>query len=384
MAASGMAVLKYERARRRYKPRRIKVLFVAEAPPADVRRFFYFEKVKDLDWLFLALMRRHYEDARDLDTIDLRERKREFLRRFAADGNYLVDAHELPFPRGASPAAKRRLLTASLAALTTRLRRLRSKTTRVVLISNSVYRACYAPLRAAGVNVANTESIDFPSTGHQHDFGRKLGQLLDDNLRCTVQALEKSVRFWGPGKTNQKVRERFVAERFLRGLGVAFADAELLQPDDDPPDVCFGNAAFEVKEVQDRGRKRHDEYRQRLERARQAERLGDLTEHFSPEDMPIAKVYARLMEETQKLAAKYFANVRSTLDLLFYVNFGMEKAWGIEDGPRPDLQPLLSEGWRSVSFLHGTSTCCVLMARDGAPEYLRTHEGKLIHGTAVE
>lgn len=379
------AVLVYERARRQYRPKAIKILFVAEAPPADPRRFFYFEAVKNHDWLFLGLMRWLYEEARDVETSELRERKREFLQRFAADGYFLVDASDTPMPISASAPIKQRVLTGSLTALTTKLRKLSSTDTRIVLISSAVYRVCCAPLQAAGLNVVNSEMIDFPSTGRQREFGRKLGQLLDENLRSAVRALEESVRFWAPGKENQKVREQYVVKHFLRGLGVDFTDSELIQRDDDPPDVSFHDAAFEVKEVQDRGRRRHDEYRRKLGQARQAERFGDLMEHFSPEDIPIAKVCERLMEETGRLVrTKYPANDRRRYDLLFYVIFGMEKAWGIEDGPRPNLQRMQSEGWRSVSFLHGMSTCCVLVADPGAPEFLRAQLGRLIRGTLTE
>ena len=79
----------YDEARARYRPHHIKTLFVAEAPPADPSRFFYFENVTAHDWLFLALIRWHYVDARDLETDELRERKSEFLARFRNDGYYL-------------------------------------------------------------------------------------------------------------------------------------------------------------------------------------------------------------------------------------------------------------------------------------------------------
>ena len=67
-------------------------------------------------------------------------------------------------------------------------------------------------------------------------------------------------------------------------------------------------------------------------------------------------------DESQKivgfaLEGKYrAAAVRRGLDLLFYVNLGMQTAWGIEDGARPGVQALVAQGWRSVSFLHGIGT----------------------------
>jgi len=277
------------------------------------------------------------------------------------------------------------MLTDSIPALKRKLVKLRSRGTRIVLIGSTLYRMAYTPLRRAGFNVINTESIDCPSTGRQREFGRKLGQILDADLRAAIHWLEEAVRFWGPGKENQKERELYVAEHFLRGLGVDFEVSELIQPDDDPPDVSFRGALFEVKEVQEPGRKRHDEYKRRLAKARQAERFADLIEHFSPEDISIGAVCARLMEETRELmVSKYPAGIRSRLDLLFYVNFGMNKAWSITAGALPDLQAMQSEGWRSVSFFHDSSLCCVLVANSEAPKFLHARKGELIWGSTAE
>ena len=376
----------YERARRRYRPKLVKVLFVAEAPPSDPRRFFYFERVSGHDWLFLALMRWLYDDARACETRELRESKREFLLRFQADGYYLLDARETPMPPRASPPVKRRLLTESMPALMKKLRRVCSPETRIVLISSAVYRVCCVPLRSARFNVINTETIDFPSTGRQLYFARKLGRLLDERLREAISDLEASVRFWSPGKENQKIRERYVTEHFLRAIGIEFEPSDLLQPEDDPPDVAFRGAAFELKEVQDRGRSRHTEYKRQLDKALHAERLGDLLETFQSESIPIGAVCQRLMQETQALTARKYASValRRRLDLLFYVNFSVDRAWSIEDGVWPDIGPLKSEEWRSVSFFHDSGACGVLVARDDAPAFLRAKVGRIIRAVAAE
>ena len=232
-------------------------------------------------------------------------------------------------------------MTDSLATLVEKLRGLVGGETRIVLISSTVHAVCFTPLTAAGFNVINTEMIDFPCSGRQSHFKRKLRRLLDDPLQSTIRGLEASVRFFGAGKDQQKKRDRWVVEHFLRGLGVPVGAGEISQPVDDPPDATFRDAAFEVKEVQDRGRRRGDEYRRQLEKARKAESSEELLEHFSPEDIDIADVYRRIMEETQFLAEnKYRAPaVRRDLDLLFYVNLGMKTAWGIEDGARPSIDP---------------------------------------------
>lgn len=98
-----------EQARRRYLPvDRIGILFIAEAPPADPSRFFYFEQVDHYDWLYLALMRVLYPDARKLEARELRQQKADYLERFRTGGHYLVDARDGPMPKGAASAVKRK------------------------------------------------------------------------------------------------------------------------------------------------------------------------------------------------------------------------------------------------------------------------------------
>ena len=41
---------------------RLRILFVAEAPPNSADRYFYFEDVKRDDWLWIALMKGLYPD----------------------------------------------------------------------------------------------------------------------------------------------------------------------------------------------------------------------------------------------------------------------------------------------------------------------------------
>jgi hypothetical protein len=252
--------------------------------------------------------------------------------------------------------------------------------TEIVLITSPVYAVCLDPMLAAGMNVVNTESIDFPGSGRQAQFRRKLGRTLDRFLRSTIRALEKTVQAFGAGVENQKALDLYVIEHFLRGLGLTFDLAEIRQDERDPPDATFRGANFEVKEVYPSGRRRHGEYKQRLAKAKAAQSSGELLEHFTPENISIAEVYKRIMSETQTLAAgKYAAKaVRRSLDLLFYVNLDMKTAWAIDEGPRPEIDQLIAEGWRSVSFLHGTTTACVVVASPQAPDFLHAAEGKAL------
>jgi Putative endonuclease, protein of unknown function (DUF1780) len=137
-------------------------------------------------------------------------------------------------------------------------------------------------------------------------------------LADLVRDLEQTVADFGPGVDQKRALEEWVVKRFLRGLGVAFAGAEVQQPLHDPPDATFRGAAFEVKEIGEPGRRRHDEYRAKLAKAKKATSLAELLESFSPADLPLAKIYELIFAETAALAARKYvdANTRGELDVL--------------------------------------------------------------------
>ncbi len=86
----------FESARQKYKPRIIRFLLVAEAPPKlRSKRFFYFEGVRKADSLFLETMRALYPHEFS-DTRAVRRQKCKFLKKFKNDGFYLIDASDEP------------------------------------------------------------------------------------------------------------------------------------------------------------------------------------------------------------------------------------------------------------------------------------------------
>ena len=167
----------FEAARRKYKPDRVKLLFIAEAPPrAGSGRFFYFEEVWKGDSLFLEMMKVLYPNHYT-DTVAVRAAKPKFLRRFQEDGCYLIDASLRPMEKS-QPSAKRRQLRAELPGLFERVNDLRVGHSKIVLISAPVYAVCFLPLASQGHDVINREMIDFPGSGGQVKFRHKLSQLL--------------------------------------------------------------------------------------------------------------------------------------------------------------------------------------------------------------
>ena len=71
-------------------------------------------------------------------------------------------------------------------------------------------------------------------------------------------------------------RERWVCQRLLQGLNIPSHSEDFLQAGQEPPDVLFGDARFEVFFVLDEGRRLNDEWRAELQRRRSAYSLSQL------------------------------------------------------------------------------------------------------------
>jgi len=175
----------FESARQKYKPKVIKFLLIAEAPPkVESKRFFYFEDVQKYDYLFLETMKVLYPDDSDIkngNTKSIRRRKREFLERFEKDGFYLIDASDEPI-KDKSKSAKRKQIEKSLPSLIEKVRSLVLEDTKmdvkIILISSTVYEVCYKRLKEEKrFNVINAYPVPFP-IGWQKEFREKLSELL--------------------------------------------------------------------------------------------------------------------------------------------------------------------------------------------------------------
>lgn len=141
------------RAARRFKPERVKLLLVAETPPASPDRYFYFTDVREHDSLFRNVAR---ELLRKEPT---REKKAELLGLLQEKGVYLVDL-KLD-PTDGAP------LATHVPSLLRRVRRLDPD--KIILIKTSVYDDVFSRLRDAGFPVVD-ERVPFPGTGQQARF----------------------------------------------------------------------------------------------------------------------------------------------------------------------------------------------------------------------
>lgn len=171
---------KFEEARLKYKPKDIRYLWVAEAPPKlSSQRFFYFEKVDEQDSLFLETMKCLYpEETLNVPTQRIRQDKRYFLEKFRGDGFYLIDALDDPFEEKLSSKEKEMELRKGQKVLLKKIQNLTSAQTKVILISAPNFNANYKFLLQNGIKVVNTEMIDFPGSGGQQNFQQKMKKYL--------------------------------------------------------------------------------------------------------------------------------------------------------------------------------------------------------------
>jgi Putative endonuclease, protein of unknown function (DUF1780) len=69
-------------------------------------------------------------------------------------------------------------------------------------------------------------------------------------------------------------RERMVCRAFLRCIGLPFREDQIIVSTDEPPDIIFDSARFEIRELLDDGRRRGDEWAQEARKAERAEDIG--------------------------------------------------------------------------------------------------------------
>lgn len=190
---------KISEARMKYQPEKITCLFIAEAPPSDEDRFFYFEEVNEQDSLYLELMRalfhqkKHSEGGEDeiVSLLDhfgpsaqtLRAEKTSYLEKFKANGFYLIDCLDHPLPKHVFRTKdKIKYLEQSKNVLADKVSGLVDKKTPIVLISVPVFQAMAGTLKYKGLNVVNSEPVPFPGSGQQTDFHTKMAKLISQKL----------------------------------------------------------------------------------------------------------------------------------------------------------------------------------------------------------
>jgi len=185
-----------------------------------------------------------------------------------------------------------------------------------------------------------------------------------------INEKNEAVDFYSPKR--KKDRELWVVEEFLKNLGINFSKTELKYNLEEPIDVIFRDANFQIKEIQEKGRKRHKEFKNDLKKLQCTKRLSEL---FKPTDFPqmtLQEIVNRMKEELQSYIIDP-TEVEKT-DILFYEN--LKHGGGISNFvyALPDEW----KNWRSVSMVWNGGLCLIFCARENAPDFIKLNVGKII------
>jgi len=162
-------------------------------------------------------------------------------------------------------------------------------------------------------------------------------------------------------------RERSVCRAFLRAIGVSFQDYELVAPTDEPADVAFRSARFQIREILEPNRRRGDDWKETEEKYVEVNSLDELTEPYSPPtSVGLGALVLKIVEALSEKAQKYGAGCND-IDALVYVN--LKDQFLAADSDLPNLDKLRSQEWRSVSFVFPPYGV-ILFATSMAPNFL--------------
>lgn len=172
----------YEYIRRLYRPKRIKVLCIAESPPPppevqSSRQFYYTDRIRRDDRLFVNTIRAVYPETAKTPEKELEETKEGWLRRLQKDGFYMIEALTKSQPHKATKQERQEKIRENLPKLIQRVKDLVMPDTKLILIKSNVFDVAAAPLREAGFHVLNTELVDYPGRFNQRDYREKLAGL---------------------------------------------------------------------------------------------------------------------------------------------------------------------------------------------------------------
>lgn len=164
-------------AREKFKPENIKILFVAEAPPDALERFFYFPYVRSNDWLYLGIVKAlcAYPDtySDNIDPKKLRENKEEILELLKDDGFYLMDLS--PLPKSLIPLPE--LFKSDFIERLKNESAIDKTATKIIPIKTNVYDCLFHSIEELGYAV-QPQRIPFPASGQQQNFAVEMQKAL--------------------------------------------------------------------------------------------------------------------------------------------------------------------------------------------------------------
>jgi len=171
-------------------------------------------------------------------------------------------------------------------------------------------------------------------------------------------------------------RERSVCRAFLRTLGVSFKEGEIIAPANEPVDVMFREARFQIRDILESDHRRGDIWKDKRRKYETATSFAEAIETDPPLMPSPVDLNALIPEVTTALsekATKYGIRCQD-LDMLIYLD--LRKRF-LAAGPEElRVEPLKAQGWRSVSLLFPPYGV-VLFAKPEAPGFLKAAEARL-------
>lgn len=197
-----------------------------------------------------------------------------------------------------------------------------------------------------------------------------------DYLRLLTEQAEQANSFLSNARKWE--RERWVCQRLLQALNVPSRLEEFSSATQEPPDVLFRDANFEVFFVLDEGRRLNDEWRAEVERRRSAFSLSQLVRReVRPQRISADNLLERLAPTLRKKAHNYGERGLDLgeLDLLAFAS--LKRSSLDLNSPFPPPTEYLRQGWRSLSLV-GPNFARVLFAHEDAPDFLRNNLGRSV------
>lgn len=179
-----MYMNEYDKIRLAYRPASIKKLLIAESPPPSAqkdssRHFYRTDRIRRDDRLFINTIRALYPETQDKKESELEAEKEKWLRRFQADGWFMIEALEVSQEHEVTKQDRQARIHDALPRLITRVKELANLKTKIILIKSNVFIVAAEPLRAAGFTVLNTELLDYPGRFNQRAYREKLAGLAE-------------------------------------------------------------------------------------------------------------------------------------------------------------------------------------------------------------
>jgi hypothetical protein len=165
----------FNRARRKYRPRKVKLLLIAESPPSS-GGFFYFPMTIGKDHLFRETMKA-LEFWPEDETMRRGVDKRSMLRHFQSMGLYLLDTCVSPVDKLGSSERRKAVLSQTPRLVNDVIK---ANPPHIFIVKSSIFNPVSIALREAGLltRVLNNGPVPFPSHGNQRIYRSMLRQAM--------------------------------------------------------------------------------------------------------------------------------------------------------------------------------------------------------------